>query len=311
MGGRPKLLIAVAAVAIGALAGVVIHVLGGDEPAEIVLPQPVPQGSHELASALEQLEATPGARFTAVMTVIDPQLGRKPVRLKGRGVFNCDGDVRLNVSYLPVLRRADPGASLDQLGLVKKDLLGEIVSAGDDLYFRLPALQKLFPTAKPWIHAVDDGGSPGAMGLLGRGDPDCDDFLPYLEYGLREPGIDDTAITAHRDETIRGRTTTHYVLSVSPAEIATAFEVTIKDLDRALRLLGGGAFDIDFWIDENGLLRRVSYQDVWPGEKGETPTEGRFTLDFTDYGVDFDAAAPASPKTMEEPAFDRLVAQAA
>ena len=312
MGGRLKLLIGFAAVATGVLVAGLAGVFGGgDEPPQLVLPQPVPKGSHELASALESLEGTSGARVTAVMTVVDPQLGRKPIRLRGRGIFNCEGDVRLSISYLPVLTRAEPGLSLEQLGLVKQDLLGQVVSVEDDLYFRLPALQKLYPTAKPWIHAAGDPASSGSMGLLTRGDLDCDDFLPYLEYGLPERGSDDTAITELGDATVRGRATTHYVLSLSPAEVAAAFSVTLEDLDRALRLLGGDAFDIDFWIDEKGLIRRVSYQDVWPGEKGEAPTEGRFTLELSDYGVELDAAAPARPKTMEEPAFDRLVAQAA
>ena len=104
MGGRLKLLIGFAAVATGVLVAGLAGVFGGgDEPPQLVLPQPVPKGSHELASALESLEGTSGARVTAVMTVVDPQLGRKPIRLRGRGIFNCEGDLRLSISYLPVL----------------------------------------------------------------------------------------------------------------------------------------------------------------------------------------------------------------
>jgi hypothetical protein len=312
MGGRAKLLLALVVIAAGVVVAGFLGVFGGGEPPpKLVLPQPKPEGSYELASSLEQLEGTPGAQFTAVVSIVDPQLGRKPVRLRGKGIFNCEGDVQMSVNYLPVLERSAPGVKLADLGLVKKDLVGEVLAVDNDLYVRLPALQKLYASAKPWIHASHDEENASAMELLTRDDPDCDDFLPYLEYGLPEPGSDDTAITDLGDETIRGEQTTHYVLSMSPAEVAAAFSVTLEDLDRALRLLGGDAFDIDFWIDDKGLIRRVSYQDVWRCAKGEPPTEGRFTLDFYDYGIEFDAKPPAKAKVMEEPAFNRLVAQAA
>jgi hypothetical protein len=312
MGGRAKLLLALVVVAAGVVVAGFLGVFGGDEPPPtVVLPQPKPQGSYELASSLEQLEGTPGARFTAVMAIVDPELGRKPVRLRGKGVFNCEGDVQMSVNYLPAVKRGAPGVSLSELGLTRKDLVGEIVTVENDLYMRLPALRKLYPASKPWIRATHDDESTSAVELLTRDDPDCDDFIPYLEYGLPEPGSDDTAITDLGTETIRGDETTHYVLSMSPAEVAAAFSVTIEDLDRALRLLGGDAFDIDFWIDDKGLIRRVSYQDVWRCAKGEPPTEGRFTLDFYDYGVQFAAKRPAEAKVMEEPAFNRLVAQTA
>jgi hypothetical protein len=312
MGGRLKLLVALAAIAAGVLAAGFSGVFDADEPPpKVVLPQPKPEGSYELAASLEQLEGTPGARFAAVMAIVDPQLGRKPVRLRGEGVFNCEGDVQMSVNYLPVLTRSAPGVSLAELGLVKKDLVGEIRTLDDDSYLRLPALQKLYSAARPWIHTTYSEENASALELLTRDDPDCDDFLPYLEYGLPEPGSDDTAITDLGEDTVRGRKTTHYVLSMSPAEVAAAFSVTLEDLDRALRLLGGDAFDIDFWIDGKGLIRRVSYQDVWRCQKGEPPTEGRFTIDFFDYGVQFDAKRPAKARIMEEPAFNRLVAQAA
>src|SRR5262245_24863885 len=102
MGGRrTKLLLALVVIATGVLVAGLLGVFGGDEPPpEVVLPQPKPQGSYELAASLEQLEGTPGARFSAVMAIVDPELGRKPVRLRGNGVFNCGGNVQMNVNYL-------------------------------------------------------------------------------------------------------------------------------------------------------------------------------------------------------------------
>jgi hypothetical protein len=311
MGGRWKLLLALVLVAGGLAAAGFVFLFDRDEaPARIVLPQPIPEASYDLASALEELDGTPGARFSLAMAVVDPALGRKPVRLEGRGVFNCAGEVSMTVNYLSVLRRALPGTSLEQLGLVERDLVGEIVSVGSDFYMRLPALPKLYPGAKPWIHAESSDEDASAFELVTRDDPDCADFLPYLQYGLPEPGADDTLITELAEETVRGRQTTHYVLSVSPAEIAAQFDVTAEDLERALALLGGRTFDIEFWIDGDGLIRRVSYHDVWPGDEGDPPTEGQFTLEFFDYGVAFEAKRPPKPKVMEERAFDRLVAQA-
>jgi hypothetical protein len=236
------------------------------KPLPIALPQPLPEASFELASALEELDGTPGARFSAVATVVDPDFGRKPVRIAGRGVFNCDGDVRMTVNYLPAFRRTAPGTNLEELGLAKRDLVGEIVGIGEDFYVRLPLLRKLYPGAKPWIHARYGAEDAGALELLARDDPDCSDFLPYLEYGLPEPTSDETSISDLGADTVRGVETTHYALSVSPAEIAAEFGVSAEDLRRAVELLGGDAFDIDFWIDAEGLIRRVSYQDVWPGE---------------------------------------------
>jgi hypothetical protein len=101
------------------------------------------------------------------------------------------------------------------------------------------------------------------------------------------------------------------VLSVPPADLAAAFDISADDLDRALLLLGGDAFDVDFWIDEDGMIRRVSYQDVWPSDTGVPPTEATFTLELVDYGVEFDAKRPPRTKVMEAKAFDRLVAQSA
>lgn len=231
-------------------------------PAHVVLPQVVPQGSYDLAAALENLQGTPGARFAIALAVVDPAFGEKPVRMNGRGVFNCEGDTALTLNYLPAAKRANLDERFDELGLGAKDFVGEVVGIGDDLYTRLPALTAFYPGAKPWIHARFSTDDASAFELLTRGDPDCADFLPYPEYGLPEPGSNETLITDLGADTVRDRDTTHYVLSVAPAELAAAFDVTADDLDRAVRLLGGDAFDVDFWIDGDGMIRRVSYQDV-------------------------------------------------
>jgi len=129
-----------------------------------------------------------------------------------------------------------------------------------------------------WIEAEADDADQitSTFGAGPTGSPA--EFLSALEEAnadVTELGTDD----------VRGVSTTHIRAIVDLAELDAAVSDEERDtLERDLGQLDTAGFPIDFWIDDDGLIRRYSMDINGTGTDVEDESEGSIVFEFFDYG---------------------------
>lgn len=166
----------------------------------------------------------------------------------------------------------------------------EMISEGFVVYFKSKLFQSMIPGSEEWLKldlqaAGEKAGLDlGSLTQFGSNDPA--EQLKYLKgvEGVEEAGT----------EVVRGVETTHYTGTASfealKEELDDAGDETI---DRVQEMMGIDDFDVDVWLDPDGIARRMTYvYDVIP--VGTTPAEGTwtFTLDYYDFGTEVDIELP-------------------
>ena len=192
-----------------------------------------------------------------------------------------------------------------QRGAVTFDVAGttsEIAFDGTTLYLRLP------PGADPtiateWVSfdlaTVTEAATGADIGQLpgsGTGDPTA--ALALLEATTDE--IEDLG-----QEEVRGDETTHYraVVDVRKAYEDADAVTDEKQFEAFLELLGTDELPIDVWIDDEGRVRRQSYEQPVPGGAAM-----KVTFELFEFGVDEPIDLPAGDEVTD--VTDQVVSEA-
>lgn len=124
------------------------------------------------------------------------------------------------------------------------------------------------------------------------------DFLSALE----EANAD---ITELGTEEVRGVSTTHIRAVVDLAELDASITAEEREtLERDLGQLDAAAFPIDFWIGDDGLIRRYSMDISQAGTEGDGPSEGSVVFEFFDYGADISIDVPPADEIISSDQLD-------
>jgi len=184
----------------------------------------------------------------------------------------------------------DLGALFEAFGLPGGDGTMEARSFGSQVYIRAPILTQLLGVSTPWVgmdldRIADEelGADLGQLNSFSNNDPR--QTLAILE------GSTEGAIEEIGEETIRDVDTTHYRAKV---DLRRAYErsgaiVDRERFDAFLDQLGSETLDVDAWIDEDGLPRRIAYETPFPGGGEEA---ARLAMDLYDFGTDVDLSPP-------------------
>lgn len=238
-----------------------------------------------VAEAATKTGAAKSMRLELTMIMTAPEFGSEPVTIAAKGV--SVGERSAMTMRLPAAQGVD---------------LGEIETRSDGfvIYMRFPFLQEAAPQLKPWIK-VDLREAGKDLGI---------DFVALLELGtqtdptkalefLRAAGEVDELGSA----TIRGSETTHYkgVVDLNryadQLEAKSGSEAAARSLRKAIELTGESTMPIELWIDEDSLVRRMTWAQTTVAVEGQPPTMVAATMDLFDYGADVDVVIPPDNQT--------------
>lgn len=149
-----------------------------------------------------------------------------------------------------------------------------------------------------WIESEADTADDitESFGVATTGSPT--EFLEALEDANAE-------ITEIGSEDVRGVSTTHIRAIVDLAELEAGLDADDRStLERDLGDLSVSAFPIDFWVDDDGLIRRYSMNLDEVSEDGESLGEASLLFEFFDYGADITIAAPPADQIISADELD-------
>jgi hypothetical protein len=266
-------LVAVALAAIG-LAG-----CGSEELSEQLSPQAA------VAQAATKTADAGSARVTFTGTMSGVPGG--PFTFEGEGAFSGQqGRMTFDMSDFGA---ATAGAFGGEIELFMDGLL---------IYMKLPSqIASELPGGKEWIR-IDLAAAGEGLGIdfeeltqFQQADP-----MQTLQY-LRGAAGDFEEVGS---EKVRGVETTHYrgtvdlrkALELIPADSRDAFE-------RVLELVGETKMPLEVWIDNDGLARRMRYEQPLPAGEGGEETTMVLTMDMYDFGVEVDVGPPPDDEVLD------------
>jgi hypothetical protein len=201
-----------------------------------------------------------------------------PMGADAEGAFDTvAGRSRFALSYGDLVQRGLGDAGETELFEGFAEALGdglEVVTDGDAVYVRAGLLGSLLGVDTPWaaLRGPDAAAQRRSLAPFGSSDP-CD-LLEVLR-GVGE-------VTEVGREPLDGVTTTHYRVVVDPARAVERAPAEARDdLEAAVMALEGFEPEVDVWIGEDGVVRRVVYSF---GEESGSPM-GPATLTFDLFGV--------------------------
>ena len=165
------------------------------------------------------------------------------------------------------------------------------------IYMKFPSeLGAQLPAGKSWVKmdleelSREEGIDLAELMQAGQSDP-----TQALQY-LRGASDDFEKVG---EEEIRGVGTTHYRGTVDLRKAAGQLsEGARESVDRIVELTGESSFPFDVWIDEDGLARRIKYEQSLPTAQGSNATMG-MTMDFYDFGVEVEVEPPAEDEVVD------------
>ena len=179
----------------------------------------------------------------------------------------------------------------------------EAIQDRDVSYVRFPALSSQLPAGKSWVRA-DAASKVKAQGLdlTQFKQFDREDRAKMLDYLRAASGEIETVGT----EELRGTPTTHYRATVDLAKHAALAPLSERDgpgsfLGDTLPADGAEA-PVDFWLDEQGLIRKLemSFAATQPGTTDEAT--GSVTFELWDYGEPVAIELPPADEVVDESA---------
>lgn len=169
----------------------------------------------------------------------------------------------------------------------------EAVFAGGTIYVKLPA--SLTTAGKPWVRidlaslSQQSGVDIGSLGQLRSIDPS--QALRFLEGA-----VDDMKKVG--EERVRGAETTHYRGTVDLRQASAALDGDAKAaVDQAIESLGTSTLPADVWIDDEGRMRKLSFETA--NTESGAQTTGRVELELYDFGVSVTAEPPPASQTTD------------
>jgi hypothetical protein len=279
---------------------------GGSDGATAVAGEPI--SFQELArSASSSSEATSG-RFAFEMTMSFPGAD-EPFAFSGEGAFDAKSE-RASFSM-------DMSSFASLLGGLFAGMAGpntagapdfddpsawkiQAVQDGTVSYVRFPALDAKLPDGKSWIRS-------DSRTAAGRGF-DISQFDQFTSNDPRElldflQGVSGEIETIGAEE-LRGVQTTHYRATIDPLEYA---KLVPPDKQQELQSLieqmagqsGLGEIPVDVWLDESGLVRRLTmaFSATQPGTSESSDVS--MTFELYDYGEDVAIDLPPASEVVD------------
>jgi hypothetical protein len=225
------------------------------------------------------------ARFTFTGTMSGVPGG--PFTFEGEGAFSGQqGRMTFDMSDFGA---ATGGAFGGEMEMLMDGLL---------IYMKIPPqIASELPGGKEWI-GIDLAAAGEELGIdfeeltqFQQADP-----TQTLQY-LRGASEDFEEVGS---EEVRGVETTHYrgtvdlrkALEQIPADSRDAFE-------RVLELVGDTKMPFEVWIDNDGLARRMKYEQPLPAGEGGQGTSMVLTMDMYDFGVEVDVEPPPDDEVLD------------
>ena len=205
-----------------------------------------------------------------------------------RGAFSEDGrsgEVEMDMSALLSI---DPGeADAEML-----QFFGDVIAMkwiGDTSYVSSGLFSWFAPVDTPWIGLVDDGSGSSGMGMSTE-TFSLEEFLVVLR------SLDSDAENLGR-EVMDGVNVVHVRGTVSAASLAASGnESFLEEMDpTGSGLLAADVFDIDVWVGDDGIVRRMEFgvDDLAAVDPNASPGSSfRFVMELTDVGADLVIEAP-------------------
>ena len=185
--------------------------------------------------------------------------------------------------------------TMDMSGLAGGQIAGEMEMIFDELliYMKFPSeIMQGIPGGKEWIK-VD---------LAMMGEQDAFDLQQIMQLSgtdpsqsldlLRAAGTDFREVG---EEDVRGVATTHYEGTVDLEKVAEQVpEEARESYRRLMELSGQTEIPMEVWIDEDGLTRRVRYEQTL----GDGTTMD-LTQEYFDFGVEVDVEPPPDEDVLD------------
>lgn len=292
---------------VGVLAASLIAGCGGGSGGSVVAGEPISVQELQRAAGTSA-DATSG-RFGFSMELAFPGAD-EPFTFSGEGAFDAKSerasftvDMSSFASLLGGLfagmagTNAQDGPDFDDPAAWKI----EAVQDGAVTYVRFPAMAEQLPAGKSWIR-TDAHQASGSQGL---------DFAQFQQFASNDPrklldllqavsGEIETVAT----EDVRGVSTTHYRATIDPRDyeklVPLGKRAELESLvEQMVAQSGLGSFPVDMWVDESGLVRKLtmSFSATQPGTTESA--EASVTFELYDFGTNVEIALPPAAHVVD------------
>lgn len=165
------------------------------------------------------------------------------------------------------------------------------------IYMRFPSgLGVDLPGDKSWVK----------MDLEALGKEEGIDFSQFTQFGQSDPTQTLRYLRGASgdfekvgEEEIRDVATTHYRGTVDLRKAADQLPESAREsIVRLVELVGKSTFPFDVWVDDEGLARRIKYEQPIPDANGQNATMA-MTMDFYDFGAEVDVEPPADDEVVD------------
>ncbi len=245
-----NLLRAVAVLAVLLIAVVVNSLLHGGEEGD---------GINPVAQAAVKTQRLPGARFSVEATYTSPATG-KEVTATGEGVYEAEHrrtDLRMDVNSFSI----------------------ETLGDEQNMYFRIEGQDQHLPPGKVWIGVEPFLGHSAEEALATGGG--LDSRMQLLEAAGGQ-------VDSLGEEEVRGVLTHRYSVKVDPTDVADTLEAQGNSASARLfsHLTGSleGPIESEVWIDDAGLMRRMSEVMTMKVDPSQPPIRMDMKMDLFDFG---------------------------
>lgn len=237
-----------------------------------------------VAQAATKYEEAGSSRVSMSATIKGVPGG--PFTFTGEGEFDRErGHMTLDMSELGA---ATGGAFAGELEMILEDFV---------MYMKFPeAITEQLPGGKSWVR-IDLRGAGKELGIdleelmqVQQSDP-----TQALQY-LRGASDDFEEVG---EEEVRGVATTHYRGTIDLRKAAEQLpEDARESVERAIELMGTVELPFDVWIDDDGMARRMKYEQPLPSAGGEAGAM-ELTMELFDFGVEVDVEPPPNDEVID------------
>lgn len=238
-------------------------------------------------------------RFEGRISIADPELP-EGLELVFTGEYDTatqSSEISLDIGAIAMAASEAGGTDLGPFASMFDEPM-VVRTVGNRSFVSWSLLSLLSGGQGTWIEgeAGDSDQITQAFGAGPAGSPT--EFLSALEDANAD-------ITEVGTEDVRGVSTTHIRALVDLAELDAAVgEEERETLERDLGELAGSEFPIDFWIDDDGLIRRYSMDLDQSNSGGEGPTGATVVFEFFDYGADISIEVPPADEIVSADELD-------
>ena len=234
----------------------------------------------DLSDAAAKTGETKSMRMAMQMTVSLPE--QRSATLTGTGEFDNER------------HRGRVTMDLRPLGEASGQDLGTITTIVDglDVYMKMPFLRQAAPQLKPWLKfnlqeaAETQGLDVESLMQLGQG-ADPAETLAYLKAAGE--------VTEVADEKVRGVDTTRYSATIDLRKVPDLAPANLRDrvrrtIDQLIEMTGKSTQPMDVWVDEEGLVRRMSFTQALAS--GGQTTRVKSVTEMYDFGTAVEVDVP-------------------